>query len=254
MSNRSSAARYRYVRLIVVSCIAVLAVVFVSGVWLRPAPAQLQDELSPAIVVFSENFDSLTTPALPAGWTTSVTGNIELFRTVSDFPDSAPNAIFTNDPNTSGTAELVSPSITLENLPHKLVFRHFYQTDFEFDGCVLEISINGATFVDIVSAGGTFVTGGYDTTLVGGTLSGRRAWTGQQSGYITTEAVLPASTNNQSVRFRWRIGTDPMEAGTGWWVDDVQISNAISAVNTTAITIPSSGTASPYPSEVTVSN
>lgn len=221
--------------------------------WLRP-PAEAQDDLVPAVVVFSQNFDSVATPALPAGWTTSNTGQIDLFKTVSDFPNSQPNAAFVNDPNTAGVSELVSPAISLEDLPHKLIFRHFYQTDFEFDGCVLEISVNGGAFSDIVSAGGVFVTGGYDTTLVGGAFSGRRSWTGQQSGYITTEVNLPASTNNQSVRFRWRIGTDPMEAGTGWWIDDVQVTNAISAVNANAITIPASGAASPYPSDVTVTN
>lgn len=253
MSDRSSAIRNRHRRLFVLSFSALLAVVF-SVAWLRYTPAKSQDELAPEIVVFSENFDSVAAPALPAGWTTSRSGEIELFRTVSDFPDTAPNAIFTNDPNTAGLAEIVSPSIALENLPHKLIFRHFYQTDFEFDGCVLEISINGGGFTDIVSAGGVFVTGGYDTTLVGGTLNGRRSWTGQQSGYITTELNLPASTNGQTVRFRWRIGTDPMEAGTGWWIDEVQVTNRISAVNTNAITIPASGNASPYPSELTVAN
>src|SRR5687768_17533889 len=115
MSKRSSAVRDRYRRLFVFSFSVLLAVVF-SAVWLRYAPARSQDELSPEIVVFSENFDGVAAPAIPVGWTTSVTGQIELFRTVSDFPDTAPNAIFTNDPNTSGLAELVSPSITLENL------------------------------------------------------------------------------------------------------------------------------------------
>ena len=254
MSKQSSALRHRSRRFFVLSSFVLLVIGCFSVAWLRHAPAKTQDELSPSIVVFSQNFDSVATPGLPAGWTTSVVGQIELFRTVSDFPDSAPNAIFTNDPNTSGTAELVSPAIALENLPHKLTFRHFYQTDFEFDGCVLEVSVNGGAFADIISAGGVFVTGGYDTTLVGGTLGGRRSWTGQQSGYITTEVNLPASTNGQSVRFRWRIGTDPMEAGTGWWIDDVQVTNAISAVNANAIAIPASGAASPYPSEVTVTN
>lgn len=232
---------------------ALLAVIFPLA-WLRTAPAKSSDELAPQVVVFRETFDSVSTPALPAGWTTSRTGDIELFRTVSDVPDTPPNAIFTNDPNTAGLAELVSPSIPLENLPHKLIFRHFYQTDFEFDGCVLEMSINGGAFSDIVSAGGVFVTGGYDTPLVGGQLSGRNSWTGQQSGYITTEVNLPASTNGQTVRFRWRIGTDPMEAGTGWWIDEVQVTNRVSAVNANAITIPAVGAANPYPSEVTVTN
>src|SRR3712207_7058442 len=41
--------------------------------------------------------------------------------------------------STQGIAELVTPSIALGGVPHKLIFRHFYQTDFEFDGGVLEL-------------------------------------------------------------------------------------------------------------------
>ncbi|MEO7510040.1 MAG: FG-GAP-like repeat-containing protein [Pyrinomonadaceae bacterium] len=225
--------------------------------WLRSAPAQAkttEQELQPELVVFSENFDGVTAPALPAGWTTSFSGAITPFTTVAQFPDSPPNSVFTVDPNTQGTSELVTPAIALPNLPHKLIFRHFYQTDYEFDGCVLEMSINGGAFSDIVTAGGVFNSGGYDTPLVSGTLSGRRAWTGQQSGYITTEVALPAGTNGQSVRFKWRLGTDTMEAGTGWWIDNVQVTNAITGTNAAAITIPAVGQASSYPSTINVTN
>lgn len=214
---------------------------------------QLPPELAPEFVVFSENFDAVGVPSLPAGWTATVSGTIGAFATVNNFPDSSPNAAFAPDPNTQGTTELTSPSIALGNLPHKLSFRNFYQTDFEFDGCVLEMSINGGAFQDIISAGGTFATGGYDTLLVGGTLAGRNSWSGQHSTYITTEVNLPGSTNNQSVRFKWRLGTDPMEGGTGWWIDNVQVTNAISGTNAVAITIPASGTASSYPSTINVS-
>jgi hypothetical protein len=256
MSKKPSAQRSVRPRSLVFTFIILLAVgLSLSGLRSpRQVRAQEESQLIPDIVVFSESFDSVTAPALPPGWTASSTGQIEVFRTVTSFPDSPPNAVFTNDPNTQGTAELVSPAIALGNISHKLVFRHFYQTDYEFDGGVLEISINGGGFQDILAAGGAFITGGYDTILVSGTLSSRQAWTGQQAGYITTEVSLPPATNNQSVRFRWRLGTDNMEAGTGWRIDDVQVSNNISGVNANAITIPVSGNASPYPSDITLSN
>lgn len=255
MNKKPPAPHYSYPRLLVIIFIGLFVFGF-STLWLHSAPvkAQAENEFSPSIVVFSENFDSVTAPALPAGWTSSATGQIIPFVTETAFPDSAPNAVFVPDPNTQGTSELVSPSIALGNIQHKLSFRHFYQTDFEFDGCVLELSINGGAFVDIISAGGTFLTGGYNAQLVSGTLSSRQSWTGQQAGYITTEVNLPASTLNQSVRFRWRLGTDDMEPGTGWRIDNVQVTNAISGTNLNAISIPSSGTASPYPSQIDISN
>jgi subtilisin-like proprotein convertase family protein len=252
MKKHTSAAVYLYPKLFAAVFIALAAVAFFD-VRLSFAPVKAQaDEFSPSVVVFNENFDNVIAPALPAGWTTARTGEIDTFATVTTFPDTAPNSVFVADPNTEGTAELVSPPIALGNISHKLIFRHFYQTDFEFDGGVLEISTNGGAFQDIISAGGTFVSGGYDTPLTGGTLSGRRAWTGQQAGYITTEVILPAGTANQSVRFRWRLGTDPMEAGTGWRIDSVQVTNSISGINSTQISIPVSGVASPYPSEINV--
>ncbi|HEX8368845.1 MAG TPA: FG-GAP-like repeat-containing protein [Pyrinomonadaceae bacterium] len=255
MNQQQSAVSFYYPRLFILSLAGLLAIIS-TAFWLRSAPvgAQAEDELSPAIVVFSESFDNVTAPALPAGWTTANSGEIDSFKTVTNFPDTLPNAAFVHDPNTQGIAELVSPAIALGNIQHKLIFRHFYQTDFEFDGGVLEISINGGSFTDIVTAGGTFVSGGYDTPLVGSSLAGRRAWTGQQSGYVTTEVNLPSGTANQSIRLRWRIATDPMEAGTGWWIDSIQITNAISGVNAAAISIPNAGTASPYPSEINVTN
>jgi subtilisin-like proprotein convertase family protein len=256
MNKQQPARSFRFPRFVIFGLIGLLAIAF-SVIWLHDVPvkAQAQSELIPSVIIFSEDFDSVTAPSLPAGWTTSAVGQMnEPFKTVSTLPDSAPNAVHTNDPNTQGTSELVSPSIAIGNLPHKLTFRHFYQTDFEFDGCVLEMSINGGGFQDIISAGGVFVTGGYNTPLVSGTLAGRNSWTGQMAGYITTEVNLPASTINQSVRFRWRLGTDDMEAGDAWRIDNVQVSNAISGFNSTGITIPATGQASLYPTEVNVTN
>ncbi|HMT06871.1 MAG TPA: BACON domain-containing carbohydrate-binding protein, partial [Pyrinomonadaceae bacterium] len=139
------------------------------------------------------------------------------------------------------------------NVRHKLVFRQRYQMDYEFDGGVLELAIGAGAFTDIISAGGSFVSGSYDTPMVASTLSGRNAWTGDSVNFITTEINLPANTSNQSIRLRWRFASDNMEGGQGWWIDNIQITNAISGFNTNALTIPASGPASLYPSQISVS-
>ena len=209
-------------------------------------------EFAPAVVVFSENFDGVTAPNLPAGWVSTASGASTPFATVNTIPDSSPNAVYTNDPFEGGDSSLTTPNITLGNTRHKLIFRQRYQLDYEFDGGVLELSIGAGAFTDIVSAGGTFVSGGYDTPLVSGSLSGRQAWTGDSVNYVTTEINLPANTSNQTIRLRWRFGSDNMEGGNGWRIDNVQITNAISGINSGAITIPASGPASVYPSEINV--
>jgi len=224
----------------------------VGSVWLGPRATKAQE--APNAVVFSENFDAVTAPALPAGWASTNSGLSVPWATVSTFADSSPNAVYANDPEFTGNSSLTTPAISLGNIRHKLIFRQRYQMDYEFDGGVLELSINGGAFTDIIAAGGQFVSGGYDTPLVGGSLSGRNAWTGDSVFYITTEIHLPATTNNQSIRLRWRFGSDDMEGGDGWRIDNVQITNAISGFNSNAIPIPDSGSSSNYPSQIAVND
>lgn len=223
-----------------------------TAMWVGPRATKAQE--APNAVVFSENFDAVTAPALPAGWASTNSGLSVPWATVSTIADSSPNAVYANDPEFTGNSSLTTPAISLGNIRHKLIFRQRYQMDYEFDGGVLELSINGAAFTDIISAGGQFVRGGYDTPLVGGSLSGRNAWTGDSVFYITTEINLPATTNNQSIRLRWRFGSDDMEGGDGWRIDNVQIANAISGFNANAIPIPDSGPSSNYPSQIPVND
>lgn len=235
------------------SALLVIGTFFTAGaLWLGPRAVEAQFE--PDALVFSENFDAVAAGTLPAGWASTNSGMSQPWITVATIPDSAPNAVYANDPEFTGSSSLTTPAITLGNLRHKLTFRQRYQMDYEFDGGVLEVSINGGAFNDVISAGGTFVSGGYDTQLVGGTLSGRQGWTGDSVFYITTEINLPASTNNQSIRLRWRFGSDDMEGGDGWRIDNVQITNAISGFNSNAIPIPDSGASSNYPSQIPVTD
>ena len=60
-----------------------------------------------ATTIFAENFDSLTVPALPAGWTASnAVGPAPLWVTSSSTVDSAPNTLFVDDPGTTSDKRL----------------------------------------------------------------------------------------------------------------------------------------------------
>ena len=175
-----------------------------------------------------ENFDGVTAPALPAGWTTTQTGSGTAFVTSTATPDSAPNAAFTTDPATAGGAELVSPAVNITSAQARVSFRNNYNTEADWDGGVLEISINGGAFQDVITAGGSFVTGGYNGqlgTAATNPLSGRQAWTGNSNGYITSIVQLPAAANGQPVRLKFRHGTDTSIGGAGWRIDNIQIIN-----------------------------
>ncbi len=181
-----------------------------------------------AVVSLGENFDGVTAPALPTGWTnTQLSGTGINWVTTTTTPSSAPNAAFANDIATVNLSALTSPAVTIGSAAGKLKFKNQYNTESTFDGMVLEFSTNnGTTWTDIITGGGSFVSGGYNSTLSTGfsnPLPGRMAWSGNSNGYIDTEVTLPASLNGQSVKFRWVMGADSSVTATGVWIDNVQI-------------------------------
>jgi uncharacterized repeat protein (TIGR01451 family) len=183
-------------------------------------------------VTFSENFDGVTAPALPAGWTTTTAGTGVNWVNSTDNPDTAPNAAFTPNQSDTGEASLISPVIAINSATAQLTFRHNYNLESGFDGGVLEIKIGAGAFTDILAAGGSFVSGGYNDTLDMGAkscpetpnpLAGRDAWTGASEVYQTTIVNLPAAAAGQNIQLRWRAGFDCSESFSGWRVDTVSI-------------------------------
>jgi hypothetical protein len=92
-----------------------------------------------------------------------------------------------------------------------------------YDGGVLEYSTNaGATWDD---AGPLLADNPYSGTIFSGfgnPLGGRSGFVRESNGYISTRAAL-GPLFGQSVRFRFRIGTDSLVDDYGWFVDDIRI-------------------------------
>jgi hypothetical protein len=175
--------------------------------------------------LFNQNFDGVTAPALPSGWTTStLTGAANLWVTSATTADSAPNRAFAGDPAIVSDNVLVSPTIPVPAAGARLSFRNSFNTEPSYDGGVLEIAIGAGGFQDIITAGGSFVSGGYVGTIstcCSNPLAGRPAWTGNSNGYTTTVVAMPAAAAGQSVRLRWRMASDDSVSSTGWSVDTV---------------------------------
>jgi subtilisin-like proprotein convertase family protein len=185
-------------------------------------------------VVLSENFDSVTAPALPSGWTAAnVSGAAPLWATSTTSPDTSPNDAFVDDPSTVSDKHLDTPSIVITSTTAQVSFRNNYNLESTFDGGVLEVSspnINGGAFTDITDAavGGSFASGGYNGTIstsFSSPIAGRQAWTGSSSGYITTVANLGSKVAGQTIKLRFRMGSDNSTSGTGWRVDTVRVLN-----------------------------
>ena len=139
--------------------------------------------------------------------------------------DSLPNAVFVDDPNVISDKRLDSPDLHVVQFPGTswLTFRQNFNLETGFDGGVLEISSNGEAFQDILAAGGSFITGGYNSTIstqFGSAIAGRPAWSGNSGGFITTTVNLPRSG---TIVLRWRMGSDAGGASQGWRVDNILI-------------------------------
>ncbi len=220
-----------------------------------PSPTPTPTPCPGSTTTFTERFDSVTAPALPPGWTASFSNGIlqcpptpptptppapscalgSNWITTSFGPaDSAPNTAFHSDPSCVTDSVLDSVSIPIVSTGAQVSFRNKYLTESTFDGGVLEIAIGGGGFTDIVAAGGSFVTGGYNTTIAtgfGSPIAGRQAWSGTVPGstFITSVAYLPGAAAGQNIKLRWRMATDCNTSGTGWWVDGVSVTDCIPA-------------------------
>ena len=200
-------------------------------------------------IAFEENFDSVTAPALPNGWTTSAIGAQQNWTTRTTRPQSPPNAVFSPAPNQVGVNELISPAFQITSPNAELSFRNWYELETTFlrnrlyDGSVLEIKIGANDWQDIETAGGIFVAGGYDGVLEAifqNPLGGRRGWSGrsginQTPEFITSKVKLPASASGQNVRLRWRVGTDNGTFREGQYIDNLVVTDGAVCSCTNAV-------------------
>jgi hypothetical protein len=200
---------------------------------------------------FTQNFDGVVVPALPAGWAASAGVNsagsalwaTSNSGTPAPVADSLPNAVFSLDPGSLLDNRLETPTLMYTSTSAQLTFRQVYDLEqntstVAYDVGVLEISINGGAYQDIVAAGGSFISGGYDHTSINTgfqnpcfvtppvhTTTG--GWSGLSNagagGYQTTTVALPSSGAGQPFKLRWRMCSDTTVSHAGWRVDSVAI-------------------------------
>jgi large repetitive protein len=113
--------------------------------------------------------------------------------------------------------------------PFVIAFDHRFSFETDggvapfFDGGVLEVSRNGGPFEDISA----FVDPGYGGTLFVGSdnpLGGRRAFVGRNAAFPARQRLsldLGTAFAGQTVRFRFRIGTDAAVGDLGWEIDNI---------------------------------
>jgi photosystem II stability/assembly factor-like uncharacterized protein len=192
--------------------------------------------IGPLCTNFFEKFDSVVAPALPAGWAAAnAQGPAPLWVTSTTTPDTAPNSAFVDDPVVNSDKDLDTPGILITSANAQVSFRNSFNLERDatnfYDGGVLEISspnINGGAFTDITNAavGGNFVSGGYSGVIsncCGSVLAGRNAWSGNSGGYINTVANLGPNVVGQTIKLRFRMGSDSSVGMSGWQIDGLAV-------------------------------
>lgn len=156
-------------------------------------------------------------------------------------------------PSATSDVSFTSPSISVGTGPFTLAFdlRHAFDDRGSppvfADGLVLEVSVDGAAFVDVQEAYG--IDPGYGGTLATGTsnpLAGRRAFVGLSDGFdagpVTVTVPFGTRFAGRSVRFRFRVGTDASVGSFGAEIDDVVVTGALHDPFFASADEPSNGT------------
>jgi autotransporter-associated beta strand protein len=188
-----------------------------------------------------ESFDGVTAPALPAGWTSSVpSGTGSGWVTSTTAPHSGARAVHSHPTTTASEQRLDSPSfaVSASSISPEIRFQHRWLTESDstnaYDGGVLEISIDGGAYSDVLAAGCQFLAGGYGPVKISSDyqnpLAGRSAWYGNSNfAYTQTRLALPAAALGKSVRLRFRLGCDSGVSPTGavWRIDTLEFASQI---------------------------
>jgi hypothetical protein len=152
-----------------------------------------------------------------------------LWRRIAPDATSANHAWFAPTPGKASDQQLVSPVMTVDGSgSFNLQFDHEYGFEFDaganYDGGIVEMSVNGGTWTDIN-------TSAYTGTLVNYTgnlnpLKGRAAFVKNSGGTVhtsLTRAVAPGST----VQIRFRLGSDNAVGAFGWQVDNIALTGIV---------------------------
>ena len=231
-----------------------------SGIETSDFTIEFQDtQATPATPVTAHFLERVNVDEIPASaatdnleakqstWTTSANQSLQLSGPAAQWnriqeSGSVNHVWFVPDNYASSELFLTSPVFTVNGGGSVNVqFDHSYGFEFDaggnYDGGVVEVSINGAAFVDL------------DTSVYNGTilnyagdlnpLKGRQGFVKNSGGGATpstvhaslNKAVAPGST----VQVRFRVGSDSSVGAAGWTVENIAFSGVVETPFTTLV-------------------
>lgn len=174
------------------------------------------------VVLFSDDFETGA-----AGWTHDGIG--DSWALTTERVHSGAYAFRATAPAAVSDQRLVSPPIALpqDRSPLTLSFwNHQWMEDRTggcFDGGMVEVSIDdGQTWMPVETG---LLTDPYDgpiSSQYGNPLAGRLAWCGDPQDWLNSIVDLDPDAG-QTVRLRFRLGTDKSISREGWTIDDVAV-------------------------------
>ena len=193
------------------------------------------------------------------GWAQGAGGSGNTWALSGSNPRTGTSHYHADDPATVSDQRLVSPAVTLPIGQDPVVLKFWHAPYLEtsgtgcFDGGILEVSTNGGTTWTQVPNSSLLV--GPYTGLISSSFSnplgGLQGWCGNSSTYMNTIADL-SSYAGQTVRFRYRLGSDTSVSRPGWDLDDVMVQSCVAAGTGPDINVsPASLTASQAPNTTT---
>lgn len=162
-------------------------------------------------------------------WQTNPARKADRWAIVTANSFSAPGSWRGRDFKNAMNELLTSPLVVLPSDPgtYPLTlefqsFRNFPVNQGCRDGGNLQISINGGAYADVPEA--QIFVDPYNGTIASATNpnNGQRAWCGGGNAYVQTRVDLTPYAGN-SVRVRFRFGSDGGQGNDGWHVDDIRM-------------------------------
>jgi hypothetical protein len=152
---------------------------------------------------YKENFDLITPPLLPTGWTTTTNKNITGdFVTSTTTVRSSPNALSTTD--ATKPQSVITPFFSFKGKFVDTLDFYERRTSTHTSGLLVEASIGSDTTFPI---------------LIGDTVKFVNA-----TSYVRRSVALPAVLNDKdSVRFRWRIAGNGSGTSGVLRIDDISL-------------------------------
>ena len=172
---------------------------------------------------FSDGADSPSFLELVAPW--SISNNFASAGTFSyrNAPDGATNY------SADTCAALTSPVFNLPAGSSVLTFKARYNIEQNWDGVVLEAAVDGGAFAPVTPDGGypsNFSQTGNPPINACGYPASQGAFSGSTGGNFQTFTRTFTGAATRTVQLRWRFSSDPGAEEPGFYLDEVQFTNA----------------------------